>query len=468
MKTFIDDNFLLSNDTAKELYHDYAKEMPIHDFHCHLPAREIAENTSYRSLTEVWLGGDHYKWRGMRSDGVDERLITGDATDWEKFQAWSRVIPHTIGNPLYHWTHLELLRYFHIDDILTPETAEDIYSRANEMLQTSDFTVRRLLDRMKVKVVCTTDDPIDSLEHHKAIRDEGKTGTRVVPTFRPDKAFAAEDPQSFNAYVDSLEKAAHIEIRDYSSFMEALDGRHAFFHEMGGRSSDHAFTPSVTKDFSEKRAAEIFSTLRSGGSVSPEDAAIFATAGTTAIGRMNAKRGWTMQLHIGALRSNNSAMYKRLGPDTGFDSIDDRQIGQPLARFLDTLASNNELPKTVIYVLNPRDNMLIGSLIGCFQNSDFPGKIQFGSGWWFNDQKDGMERQLTALANTSLIYRFIGMLTDSRSFLSFPRHEYFRRILCNLVGGWVANGEAPKDMKLLGEMVRNISFNNAERYFGIE
>jgi glucuronate isomerase len=468
MKTFIDDNFLLSNESARELYHNYAEEMPIFDFHSHLPSKEIAENVQYHTLTEAWLGGDHYKWRSMRTDGVEERLITGDAPALEKFRAWARVMPHTMGNPLYHWSHLELLRYFYIDDLLEPDSAESIYSRANELLGTEDFSVKRLLERMKVRVVCTSDDPIDSLEHHRTIRQDSETETRVVPTFRPDKAFSAEDPQQFNAYVDALEKVSDTEIRDYSRFIEALDARHQFFHEMGGRSSDHSFTPTVTAHYTEKQVSDIFSTLRSGKKRGPEEAEIFKTAGIIEIGRMNAKRGWTMQLHIGALRNINTVMFERVGADAGFDCMDDQLIARPLSRFLDSLASKEELPKTVIYNLNPRDNMLIAGMIGSFQNADLPGKVQFGSGWWFNDQKDGMEKQLTALASTGLIYRFIGMLTDSRSFLSFPRHEYFRRVLCNLVGGWIENGEVPRDMNLLGEMVRNISYHNAERYFSVE
>jgi glucuronate isomerase len=466
MKTFIDKDFLLQNETARELYHDHAEDMPIFDFHNHLIPGEIAANRSYRSITEVWLGGDHYKWRAMRADGVEEELITGDAPDIEKFRAWAAVVPHTIGNPLFHWTHLELLRYFEIDDLLDPSTADDIYRRANELLNTENFRVASLIKRMNVKVLCTTDDPTDSLEYHRQIAEEGLCSARVLPTFRPDKALATEDPALFNAYVDRLAAAADIEIKDYRGFIEALDSRHAFFHTLGGRASDHALTLPVYVRATEKEISGIFNKLRGNHPISREEAAKFATAGLLEFGRMNAKRGWVMQLHIGALRNNNSRMFRLLGPDTGYDAIADGELARPLASFLDHLDSEKSLPKTVVYNLNPRDNMLLAALIGSFQGGGIPGKLQFGSGWWFNDQKDGMIRQLTDLANTGLLYRFIGMLTDSRSFLSFPRHEYFRRILCNFLGELVEQGEAPKDMKLLGEMVRKISYTNAEEYFG--
>ena len=466
MKTFIDDDFLLSGETARELYHEHAKEMPIHDFHSHLPAGEIAEDSRYDSLSEVWLGSDHYKWRAMRTDGVDERFITGDASDWEKFRHWAGTVSRSVGNPLYHWTHLELLRYFHIDDLLDPESAEKIYGRANEMLRSQDFSVRRLLERMNVKVVCTTDDPTDSLEHHRRIQEEDGIGTEVVPTFRPDKAFVTKDPDRFNSYINALGERAQIEIDSFSSFVEALEKRHEYFHSRGGRSSDHGLLEPVAADYTLSEVERIFAKLRSGKGVTSEESDKFIAAGLVAIGRMNAKRGWVMQLHIGPQRNNNTAMYEKIGPDTGFDSIADGRVSRPLSKFLDALAYTNELPKMIIYNLNPRDNMLIGSLIGSFQDGSFPGKVQLGSGWWFNDQRDGMERQLKTLANTSLLYHFVGMLTDSRSFLSFPRHEYFRRILCNLVGSWVEGGEAPRDMKLLGDMIRNISFSNAERFFG--
>ncbi len=464
MKTFIQDNFLLQNETARELYHTYAKEMPIFDFHCHLPPKEIAEDSKYRSLTEVWLGGDHYKWRAMRSEGIEEERITGGAKAWEKFKAWASPIQHAVGNPLYHWTHLELLRYFGIDELLTPETAPQIYEEANRQLQQEDFRVRPLLKKMKVKAVCTTDDPADSLEHHQAI---GRLDTTVVPTFRPDKALAIEEPQSYLQYLEHLGKSANLEIKSYRDLIDALDSRHAFFHSIGGRLSDHAMELPFAEESSEAEVSRIFEKVRKGLEVDHLETLQFKTAVLREIGRMNYRRGWTMQLHIGAQRNNNSRMLKSLGPDTGFDSMADGRVAAPLSRLLDMLDSENHLPKTLLYVLNPRDNDLIASLIGAFQDGSVPGKIQFGSGWWFNDHKEGMERQMTALANMGILYRFVGMLTDSRSFLSFPRHEYFRRILCNLIGEWVERGEAPRDMNFLGEMVRRISYQNAEEYFNI-
>ncbi len=470
MKTFITDDFMLQNDTARELYHSYAKEMPIFDFHCHLPPKEIAENSRYSSITDVWLGGDHYKWRAMRSDGVDERAVTGDGDDWEKFKAWAATIQHAVGNPLYHWSHMELLRYFGIDEVLTPESAPRIYEEANRQLQQDEFRVRPLLTKMKVKAVCTTDDPADSLEHHQAIAGLGGAGsfdTTVVPTFRPDKALAIEEPLAFRSYMETLGSSANLEIKSYRDLIDALDSRHAFFHSIGGRVSDHALVAPFAEESREAELARIFAKVRSGENADRYEILQFKTAVLREIGRMNYRRGWTMQLHIGAQRNNNSRMFKALGPDTGFDSMADALVAAPLARFLDLLDSEQHLPKTIIYVLNPRDNDLVASIIGAFQNGSVPGKIQLGSGWWFNDHKDGMERQMTALANMGLLYRFVGMLTDSRSFLSFPRHEYFRRILCNLVGEWVERGEAPKDMKFLGEMVQNISYQNAKDYFGI-
>jgi glucuronate isomerase len=478
MKTFITDDFMLQNDTARELYHSYAKEMPIFDFHCHLPPKEIAENSRYSSITDVWLGGDHYKWRAMRSDGVKERAVTGDGDDWEQFKAWAATLQHAVGNPLYHWSHLELLRYFGIDEVLTPESAPRIYEEANRQLQQNEFRVRPLLTKMKVKAVCTTDDPADSLEHHQAIAGLGAAGgeaggeaggfdTTVVPTFRPDKALAIEDPQAFRSYLETLGRSAKLEIQSYRDLIDALDSRHAFFHSIGGRVSDHALVAPFAEESSEAELARIFAKVRSGEKADRYETLQFKTAVLREIGRMNYRRGWTMQLHIGAQRSNNSRMLKALGPDTGFDSMADVLIAAPLARFLDLLDSEQHLPKTIIYVLNPRDNDLVASIIGAFQDGSVPGKIQLGSGWWFNDHKDGMERQMIALANMGLLYRFVGMLTDSRSFLSFPRHEYFRRILCNLVGDWVERGEAPKDMKFLGEKVQKISYQNAEDYFGI-
>ncbi|MFO7731830.1 MAG: glucuronate isomerase, partial [Spirochaetia bacterium] len=412
----------------------------------------------------------HYKWRAMRSDGVDERAVTGDGDDWEKFKAWAASLQHAVGNPLYHWSHLELLRYFGIDEVLTPESALRIFEETNRQLQQDEFRVRPLLTKMKVKAVCTTDDPADSLEHHQAIAGlsgAGSFDTTVVPTFRPDKALAIEEPQAFRSYLETLGSSANLEIQSYRDLIDALDSRHAFFHSIGGRVSDHALVAPFAEESSEAELARIFAKVRSGEDADRYETLQFKTAVLREIGRMNYRRGWTMQLHIGAQRNNNSRMFKALGPDSGFDSMADVLLSAPLARFLDMLDSEQHLPKTIIYVLNPRDNDLVASIIGAFQDGSVPGKIQMGSGWWFNDHKEGMERQMTALANMGLLYRFVGMLTDSRSFLSFPRHEYFRRILCNLVGEWVERGEAPKDMKFLGEMVQRISYQNAEDYFGI-
>ena len=468
MKTFIDDYFMLQSETARQLYHEYAAGMPIIDFHNHLPPREIAENTAYRSLTEVWLGGDHYKWRAMRIEGIDEKYITGDSSDWDKFQAWSRTIPHTIGNPLYHWTHLELLRYFNIDTLLDPGSAESIYKQANQILGMEEYRVRPLLKSMDVQVVCTTDDPVDTLEYHQALAADPDFAVKVVPTFRPDKALAAENPAAMNKYLDALGEAAHIDINSYPRFIEALDSRHTFFHNNGSRSSDHALLVPLAEEYTEKQVSAIFRALRDGKPVEEKDIRRFQTAVLVELAGMNARRGWVMQLHLGALRNNNRLMFGKLGPDTGFDAMGDGRIAEPLARFLDMLNSAGGLPKTVIYNLNPRDFELIMSIIGAFHDGSIPGKVQLGSGWWFNDQKDGMERQMKAVANMGSLYRFIGMLTDSRSFLSFPRHEYFRRIVCNLIGSWVEAGEAPRDLKLLGEMVEQISYRNARDYFNIE
>lgn len=468
MKSFINEDFMLQNKAARQLYHEFAAGMPIIDFHNHLPPREIAENTSYRSLTEVWLGGDHYKWRLMRNNGIDESLITGERSDWEKFQAWARTIPHSVGNPVYHWTHMELLRYFNIDTLLDPDSAQSIYTEANNLLSQDEFRVRPLLERMNVKVLCTTDDPVDSLEYHRAIAEDRSFSIRVVPTFRPDKALAIGNPEAFQTYLGKLGRAAGIEVSSYSRLIEALDARHAFFHEHGCRSSDHALLAPIAEAYTEQEAAVIFQSALDGTTVDERDMHRFQTAVLVELARMNARRGWVMQLHLGALRDNNRLMFQKLGPDTGYDAMGDRNTAEPLAGFLDMLSSTGELPKTVVYNLNPRDYEMLMSIIGCFQDGRIPGKMQLGSGWWFNDHKDGMERQMKAVANMGLLSRFIGMLTDSRSFLSFPRHEYFRRIVCNLIGSWVTAGEAPDDMELLGEMVRGISYRNAEEYFGIQ
>lgn len=467
---FLTENFLLSNATAQQLYHDYARHMPIYDYHCHLPPQDVAANRQFKTLTQIWLGsenyGDHYKWRAMRTNGVDERYITGDADDWEKFKAWADTVPYTIRNPLYHWTHLELKRFFGIDSILSPATAREIYDRCNELLQTPDFRARRLMERMNVKIVCTTDDPVDTLEYHQQIRQDPSFTVKVLPAFRPDKAMAVGNPEQFNRYVEQLAAVSQRDIKDFTTFLEALDARHAYFHEMGCRLSDHAVVAPPGADYRQQDLTVIFAKVRGGAAPSPLEIEQFQTAMLHEFGLMNHARHWTMQLHIGALRNNNSRMMQALGPDTGFDAIADAPIAAPLARFLDRLDALDKLPKTILYVLNPGHNEIIGTIIGCFQGK-IPGKLQFGSGWWFNDQKDGMIRQMDALSNMGLLSRFVGMLTDSRSFLSYPRHEYFRRILCNLIGADVENGEIPADISHLGKIVQGICYENAVQYFGI-
>jgi len=468
MKSFLDEDFLLNSNTAERLYYEYAEEMPIFDYHCHLPPGEIAENRKYENLSQIWLGGDHYKWRAMRANGIDELRITGNSTDIEKFDAWAETVPYTIGNPLYHWTHLELQRYFGITELLSPGTARYIYNKTMNKLQQDDFSVKSLLTKSNVKVVCTTDDPVDSLEHHIAIEKDGNPGTKVLPTFRPDKAMAFENRLELNKYLEKLSDISGIIITDYDSYLDALKNRHDFFTSIGCRISDHALVLPIYEKSDPGEQDKFFMKLLKGDALETEEIVKLKTAVLQEIGRMNSRAGWTMQIHFGAIRNNNSRMYTTLGPDSGYDTIADGEVAAPLAMFLDSLDKTNELPKTIIYTLNPRDNYLIGTMIGNFQDGTIPGKIQFGSGWWFNDQKDGMKMQMNALANLGLLSRFVGMLTDSRSFLSFPRHEYFRRILCNLIGNWVEKGEAPEDYNLMGKMVQDISYNNAVEYFGID
>ena len=467
MKPFLNEDFLLSTDTAIRLYHEYAKEMPIFDYHCHLPSSEIAEDKKYENLSQLWLNGDHYKWRAMRTNGISESLITGKTSDIDKFEAWAETVPYTIGNPLYHWTHLELQRYFGITDILSPSSAHYIYSKTMNALQQDKYSVKSLLVKSNVKVVCTTDDPIDSLRNHIQIKKDGDLDTKVLPTFRPDKALGFENTVELNKYLEKLSSVSGINISDYDSYLDALKNRHDFFHANGCRISDHALVLPVYKESNLEEQDKLFKKILNGNTLELEEIAKLKTAVLQEMGKLNSKAGWTMQIHFGAMRNNNSKMYGSVGPDSGFDSIADGEVAEPLSKFLDSLNTTDNLPKTIIYALNPRDNYIIGTIIGNFQGGSTPGKIQFGSGWWFNDQKDGMEMQMGALANLGLLSRFVGMLTDSRSFLSFPRHEYFRRILCNLIGNWVENGEAPEDYNLLGKMVEDISYNNAVNYFGI-
>jgi glucuronate isomerase len=465
MKQFMDENFLLSNETAVRLYHDYAKNMPIYDYHCHLNPKEIWENKKYRNITEVWLGGDHYKWRAMRSNGVNEKYITGDASDYEKFMEWAKTMPYTIGNPLYHWTHLELQRFFGINDLLNEKNAPSIWEKANAMLQGEGFGARDLIEKSNVKMICTTDDPVDSLEYHKLIREEGKMTTKVLPACRPDKAVNI-NLKTFLPWLSQLEQVTGKTIKVYDDLLVALDERINFFHENGCRLSDHAFEYVPFEKTTKEEVAVIFAKALNKEELTAIEVDKYKTNLMQFFGKKFAKLNWTMQLHIGALRDNNARMFAKLGPDTGFDASHDHRIAEPLSRFLSSLDEEDTLPRTILYTLNPKDNYVLGTLMGCFQGGT-PGKIQFGSGWWFLDQKTGMTEQMTTLSSLGLLSRFVGMLTDSRSFLSYPRHEYFRRILCNLIGTWVENGEFPNDMTLLGEIVQNISFNNANNYFNM-
>lgn len=463
-KPFIHDDFLLHSDVARVLYHNHAGKMPIFDYHCHIPPQDIANDRQYTNLTQIWLAGDHYKWRAMRTNGVDEKFCTGNASDWEKFEKWAETVPYTLRNPLYHWTHLELKRFFGIDKLLSPATAREIWDECNARLNTPEYSVRNIIRMAKVHTICTTDDPTDTLEHHKRIRESGFE-VNVLPAWRPDKAMMVEDPAFFNSYVDQLEAAAGMEIRTFQDFMEALDKRHQYFHDNGCRLSDHGLETAYAEAYDEGEIQTIFTVIRGGDHLSHDEILRFKSCMLYEFGIMDHRRGWTQQFHIGALRNNNTRLFRKVGPDTGFDSIGDLEIARPLSKLLDRLDTGNQLAKTVLYNLNPRDNELFATMIGNFQDGTIPGKMQFGSGWWFLDQKDGMEKQMQALSNLGLLSRFVGMLTDSRSFLSYVRHEYFRRTLCNMLGNDVVNGEIPYDMNLLGNMVENICFHNAERYF---
>jgi len=469
MKPFLTEDFLLHSRSARILYHDFAKGMPIVDYHCHLPAQEIAENGNFENLTRIWLNGDHYKWRAMRTNGVPERCITGDADDLEKFKAWAAAVPQTIRNPLYHWTHLELKRYFGITGkLLNPSTAEEIYHTCSEMLRSDDLTPRSILRRMNVKAVCTTDDPVDTLEHHLLIRKEGSFPVKVLPAFRPDQPLGIENPVKFNAWVDRLEAAADASIGDYESLVKAIRKRHDFFHEAGCRISDHGIEHPYARDYTLKGVDVVFRKVRQGRSAEPGEILQFRSALSVDLARMDFEKGWVQQFHLGALRNVNTRAMQSLGPDTGFDCIGDFDMAAELARFLDILDRDARLAKTILYPMNPRDNELIASMIGCFQDGRVRGKIQFGPAWWFNDHKEGMERQINALSNAGLLSCFTGMVTDSRSFLSYPRHEYFRRILCNLLGNDMEQGDIPDDPELIGNMVRDICCRNAVKYFKFE
>lgn len=466
MKNFLDDNFLLQSKAAERLYFDYAEQQPIYDYHCHLPTKDIAENRNFSNLAEIWLAGDHYKWRALRTAGVDERLITGSSTDYEKYQVWAKTVPLTLGNPIYHWTHLELRRPFGIKNTLFNEnTAEKIWHHANELLATPEFSTRGILKQMNVKAVGTTDDPIDSLEYHHQIAADNSLQTKIRPSWRPDKVFKIELP-GFVDYINQLSQVTDCDITSFDRLLSALTKRLDHFEQHGCEASDHGIEILRYADIpSENQLNTILRKRMDNQTLTELEIAQFSTAVLVWLGRQYHKRNWVMQLHLGAIRNNNKRMFKLLGPDSGFDSIGDRPLAEPLSGLLGTLDETNELPKTILYCLNPRDNEVLATMIGNFQGSGIAGKIQFGSGWWFNDQKDGMERQIMQLSQMGLLSLFVGMLTDSRSFLSFTRHEYFRRILCNMVGNWMENGEIPHDFDLVGKMISDICYHNAQRYF---
>ncbi|MFV1994075.1 MAG: glucuronate isomerase [Verrucomicrobiales bacterium] len=463
---FIHDDFLLGSEAARRLYHQFAAGQPILDYHNHLSPRDVAENRSFGNLFDIWLAGDHYKWRAMRANGIPERCITGDATPFEKFEAWAATVPHTLRNPLYHWTHLELKRYFGIDELLGPDTARAIWEETKERLATPQLSAWGILEQFEVRALCTTDDPTDDLAFHEQAAS-AELGTALFPTFRPDKALGVDAPESFNAWAERLAAASGIDTGSFSGFLAALTARHDFFHQRGCRLSDHGLSHCHADFCSEAVAAEIFDMARSGTAADSAQHARYASFLMLYFGRLDAQKGWTKQLHLGARRNNNSRALAALGADTGFDSIGDWDQAAPLGAYLDALESEGALPKMVIYNLNPRDNYLIASMAGNFQGGETPGKIQFGSGWWYLDQKEGMQWQLNALSNIGLLSRFVGMLTDSRSFMSFPRHEYFRRTLCNLLGEDVEKGEIPDDDALLGPLVENICYGNAAQFLGL-
>jgi glucuronate isomerase len=472
MRRFLDEDFLLTTKAARRLYHDYVEGLPIIDYHNHLPPADVAADTRFSNIAQAWLGGDHYKWRAMRANGVPEEEITGHPADKRTFMAWARTVPALVGNPLYHWTHLELKRYFGISMVLNERTAESIWESCNARVSGPDFGARALLRRMKVAAVCTTDDPVDNLEHHEAYAKARLASSRsdepvMLPAFRPDKALAVETPREWRDYLAKLGAAASMRIDSYASLVAALDRRHEFFHSNGCRLSDHALVQAPARPVSADQAEQLFARAFSGSQLSEIETEQLKTALLLEIGRMNARRGWTMQLHLAALRNLNSRMYASLGPDTGFDAVGDPVKAAPLAAFLDALAREDLLPKTILYSLNPTDYSVLATVMGAFQGGGVAGKLQLGSAWWFNDHLDGMDAQMRALASMGLLSRFVGMLTDSRSFLSFPRHEYFRRILCNLVGGWIDRGEAPADWDALGGIAADISYRNARSYFAL-
>ncbi|MBO9683509.1 MAG: glucuronate isomerase [Flavisolibacter sp.] len=464
MKKFLDENFLLSSKTSQQLYHEFAKKMPIIDYHCHLPPDQIANDINFENLTQIWLYGDHYKWRAMRANGVDESYCTGNKPDFEKFKKWAETVPYTLRNPLFHWTHLELQRYFDVYDVLNGDTAEKIYEECSAKLQTPEYSIRNLMRKMNVKVVCTTDDPIDSLEHHQKIKEDGFE-IKVLPAFRPDKAMNVDDAVAFNDYLSKLEAVSNTSIATYNDYMDALKSRHDFFATMGCSVSDHGLEQIYAEDYSQQEIESIFSKIRSGKELTREENLKFKSAMLEVFAVWDSEKGWVQQYHLGALRNNNSRLMKQVGADAGVDSIGDFSQAAGLSKFFDRLNAKNQLTKTILYNLNPADNEVIATMAGNFNDGSVAGKIQFGSAWWFLDQKDGMIKQINALSNMGLLSRFVGMLTDSRSFLSYPRHEYFRRILCELFGSEIENGELPNDIQWTGKIIQDICYNNANNYF---
>lgn len=464
MKAFLDDNFLLNSKTAETLYHQFSKNLPIIDYHNHLIPEQIVNDTQFENITQVWLNGDHYKWRAMRANGVNEKYITGDASDKEKFLKWAETVPYTLRNPLYHWTHLELQRYFGIHDLLSPKTAEKIYEETAAKLAEPGYSVRGLLKRMNVEVVCTTDDPIDRLNFHQQFAKEGES-FKMLPAFRPDKAMNSDDIEALNAYIDQLEAVVDKTISSYSDYTDALKARHDFFAQNGCSVSDHGLEQIYAEDYTDQEITAIFAKIRAKQAITPIENLKFKSAMLVQFAEWDHEKGWVQQYHLGALRNNNARMLRANGPDTGWDSIGDFSQAKALSKFLNRLDDQDKLTKTILYNLNPADNELIATMIGNFNDGSIKGKIQFGSAWWFLDQKDGMTKQINALSNMGLLSRLVGMLTDSRSFLSFPRHEYFRRLLCDIFGEDVEKGELPNDMEWIGKIVSDISYHNAKEYF---
>jgi glucuronate isomerase len=466
MKKFLDKDFLLESETARKLYHEVAAGLPIIDYHCHLDPRLIAEDVSFNNLAQVWLAGDHYKWRAMRANGVEEQFCTGDATDQEKFMKWAATVPDTLRNPLYHWTHLELQRYFGIAELLNPESAPGIYEQAGKMLQSEAFSVRGLIRKMNVEVICTTDDPVDSLEHHQKIREDGFE-TKILPAWRPDKSMAVEDTVTYNLYLDTLEQAADTTISTFMELLTALQNRHDYFHQMGCRISDHGMEGFISNVFDYQEIERLFLKIRKGRILNQQEVDRFKSAMLIELAVMDHEAGWAQQFHVGAIRNNNTRQLHDLGHDTGFDSIGDFKMARSMSRFLDRLDQQNQLAKTIVYNLNPADNALMATMLNNFNDGLTAGKMQFGSAWWFMDQKFGMTDQINTLSSLGLLSRFVGMTTDSRSFLSYPRHEYFRRILCNLVGQDVENGEIPNEPSLVENLIQNVCYYNAKEYFAL-